>query len=83
VGLLTPKEQASAMAASSCGNDSIILYQLATEGLKLEDELIVQRRIKEAILKESALFGVPRCLQFLIPVFHELEDDHIDTYAPR
>lgn len=71
------------MAASSCGSDSVKLYKVATEGLELQDELIVQRRIKEAILKESALFGVPRCLQFLIPIFHSLEDDHIDRFAPR
>jgi hypothetical protein len=71
------------MAASSCGPDSIKLYKTAVEGLELKDELIVQRRLKEAILKTSALFGVPRCLQALFPIFHTLNDDHIDTFAPR
>lgn len=75
--------KASAMAASSCGPDSVKLYRIAVEGLELEDELIVQRRLKEAILKTSALFGVPRCLQALFPIFHSLDDDHIDTFAPR
>lgn len=71
------------MAAASCGADSVKLYRLATKGLDLKSELLVQRRIKEAILKESALFGVPRCLQALFPLFHSLDDDHIDNYSPR
>lgn len=51
--------------------------------LGLEDEKIVQRRIKEAILKTSCLYGVPRSLQALLPLFEILSDDRIDHYGPR
>jgi len=56
---------------------------MAVEGLPLEQEMIVQRRIKEALLKASILTGVPRVLQSLVPMFREFKEDGIDTFAPR
>ena len=52
-------------------------------GLEKDERLRVQRRIKEAILKTSPLYGVPRSLQALLPLFSILPDGEIDTYAPR
>ena len=75
--------QAGAMAAASAGPDCVKLYKVATEGLSLDQELVVQRRLKEAILKTSILYGVPRSLQALLPIFATLDDDHIDHYGPR
>lgn len=56
---------------------------MAVKDLPLDQEKLVQRRIKEAILKSSILTGVPRCLQSLIPIFREFKEDGIDTFAPR
>jgi len=43
----------------------------------------VQRRFKEAILKTSALYGIPRSLQALLALFANLRDEQIDHYGPR
>lgn len=59
------------------------LYQAATQQVDLDDQKIVQRRIKEAILKTSALYGVPRSLQALFPLFNTLKDEEIDNFGPR
>lgn len=75
--------KAVALAAASAGTDLPELYRTAIENLSLDDEKIVQRRIKEAILKTSCLYGVPKSLQALLPLFATLADDHIDTYGPR
>lgn len=61
----------------------IKIYQLATAGLGVEQEKNVQRRLKEAILKTSILYGVPKSLQALLPLFATLDDDRIDHYGPR
>ncbi|KAJ4996568.1 hypothetical protein K4K48_008327 [Colletotrichum sp. SAR 10_66] len=74
---------ASALAAAGAGSDTIELYRLATEGLTLELEKLVQRRIKEAILKTSCLYGVPKSLQALLPLWDSLPDSHVDHYGPR
>lgn len=71
------------MAAASAGPDVPELYRLATDGLPKEQRLLVQRRLKEAILKTSCLYGVPRSLQALLPLFAILPDDEIDVYGPR
>lgn len=59
------------------------LYLEATKDLELEDRKIVQRRIKEAILKGSILYGVPRAAQGFGSLFRILPEDEIDTFAPR
>ncbi|KAH7556812.1 hypothetical protein BM1_06246 [Bipolaris maydis] len=74
---------AAALASSGAGPDVVQLYQAATKQINLDDQKIVQRRIKEAILKTSALYGVPRSLQALLPLFNSLKDEEIDHYGPR
>lgn len=59
------------------------LYQVATRGMTLAEEKHIQRRLKEAILKTSILYGVPRSLQALLPLFATLEEEQIDHYGPR
>jgi hypothetical protein len=75
--------KASSLAAAGAGSDVPELYHLAVAGLSLEDEKIVQRRIKEAILKTSILHGFPKALQALLPLFSIIKDDAINHYAPR
>ena len=59
------------------------LYKFATADLEKSERMLVQRRIKEAVLKTSPLYGVPRSLQALFPIFAVIPDDEIDTFAPR
>ncbi|EXA34313.1 hypothetical protein FOQG_16685 [Fusarium oxysporum f. sp. raphani 54005] len=73
----------AAMAAASAGPDVPKLYALATECLPIDEKKLVQRRLKEAILKTSCLYGVPRSLQALLPLFATIPDDEIDHYGPR
>lgn len=80
---LTASVQAAALASAGAGADLVDLYKLATHDLPLEKELLVQRRIKEAVLKTSCLYGVPKSLQALLPLFASLPDDHIDHSGPR
>lgn len=54
-----------------------------TNGICREDRVIVQRRMKEAILKGSILFGVPRAAQGFGGMFRAIPEDEIDTYSPR
>lgn len=75
--------KAAALAASGAGSDVPELYRMATYGLPLELEKLVQRRLKEAILKTSVLYGIPKSLQALLPLFATLTDDQIDHYGPR
>jgi len=56
---------------------------MAVEDLSVEEEKIVQRRIKESLLKSSILIGAPRFLGSLAPIVREIKDDRIDTFAPR
>ncbi|KAK2038045.1 hypothetical protein LZ31DRAFT_599955 [Colletotrichum somersetense] len=74
---------AVALASASAGPDVTNVYKKAILGLSLEDQKLVQRRVKEAILKTSALYGIPRSLQALLPLFKTLKDDEIDHYGPR
>ncbi len=75
--------QAVAVAAAGGGVDVLNIYQLATAGLSVEEEKKVQRRFKEAILKTSILYGVPKSMQALLPLFATLDDDRIDHFGPR
>ncbi|KAJ9156045.1 hypothetical protein NKR23_g804 [Pleurostoma richardsiae] len=74
---------ASALAAAGGGPAVVDLYQLAIKGVTLDEEKTIQRRIKEAILKTSILYGVPKSLQALLPLFSILPDDRIDHTGPR
>ncbi|KAL4960226.1 uncharacterized protein BDV14DRAFT_193103 [Aspergillus stella-maris] len=74
---------AVAVAAAGGGADVIEIYQMATAGLSVEEEKQVQRRFKEAILKTSILYGVPKSLKALLPLFGTLDEERIDHYGPR
>lgn len=71
------------MAAAGAGPDVAELYQMVTKGMSLPDEKHVQRRLKEAVLKTSILYGIPRSLQALLPLFATLKEEQIDHYGPR
>lgn len=75
--------QATALTAAGAGQNIPTLYQIATAGKPLEEEKRIQRRLKEAILKTSILYGVPRSLQALLPLFATLKDEQVDHYGPR
>lgn len=75
--------KAIALTSAQAGSHVGDLYRLATAGLALEERKIVQRRMKEALLKGSILYGVPRCAQGLGPLFGAFPKSEIDTYAPR
>lgn len=77
------RAQIAALAAASASEDTPELYRLCTDGLSLEKEKLVQRRVKEAVLKTSMLYGVPKALQALYPMFNSWTDEQIDTYGPR
>ena len=70
-------------AASSAGHEVVKLYRFATKDLDLEKQKLVQRRIKEAIIKTSVLYGGPKALHALFPLFKDLKDEEIDSYGPR
>ncbi|GLI78468.1 hypothetical protein PoHVEF18_006783 [Penicillium ochrochloron] len=71
------------MAAAGTGPDVNELYQIATRGTSLDEEKRIQRRLKEAILKTSILYGVSKSLQALLPLFSTLKEEQIDYYGPR
>ncbi|KAM0244420.1 hypothetical protein ACHAP5_006222 [Fusarium lateritium] len=74
---------AVALAASGAGDRIPDLYHLAVAGLPLDQEKIVQRRIKEALLKTSVLMGFPKTLQSVVPLYRCMAKDKVDAYAPR
>jgi hypothetical protein len=82
LALLTFHQTAS-LAGANAGLHQAELYRLAVKGLPLEKELIVQRRLKEALTKISILIGNPRTLGSLVPMFKEFKPDGIDLFAPR
>ncbi|KAF5615585.1 carboxymuconolactone decarboxylase, partial [Fusarium tjaetaba] len=69
---------AAALAGANVGARQPDLYRLATKDLPVEKELIVQRRIKEVILKLSLMIGNPRSLGSLIPLFGVFKPDVVD-----
>ncbi|KAF5572850.1 carboxymuconolactone decarboxylase [Fusarium pseudoanthophilum] len=74
---------AVALAASSAGDRVPDLYHFVVADLPLDQEKIVQRRIKEALLKTSVLMGIPKALQSLVPLYRCMDKDKIDAYGPR
>jgi hypothetical protein len=75
--------QTAALAGANAGVHQRELYRMAIKDLPLEKEMIVQRRLKEALTKISILIGNPRALGSLIPMFQEFKPDGIDMFAPR
>lgn len=75
--------QAVALAACSASHEIPSLYRLATKGLDLEKQKLVQRRLKEALLKSQPFYGSPKGLQAQLALFKELKDEEIDHYGPR
>ncbi|KAM0078882.1 hypothetical protein ACKRZS_008748 [Fusarium odoratissimum] len=71
------------LAASSAGDRVPDLYHLAVADLPLDQDKIVQRRIKEALLKTSILMGLPKTLQSLVPLYRCMTKNKIDAYGPR
>lgn len=80
---LTQCKKASALTAACAGEQVAELYRLVTKDLDLDSRKIVQRRMKEAILKGSILVGVPRAAQAFGPLFRAIPEDEIDLYSPR
>jgi hypothetical protein len=76
-------EQTAALAGANAGLRQPELYRMAVKDLPLEKEMIVQRRLKEALTKISILIGNPRALGSLVPMFKEFKPDGIDLFAPR
>ncbi|EME81078.1 uncharacterized protein MYCFIDRAFT_176406 [Pseudocercospora fijiensis CIRAD86] len=76
-------DSACALAASSAGHEVVRLYRFATIGHPLETQKAIQRRIKEAIVKTSMLYGASKALQALYPLFKDLKEEEIDHYGPR
>ncbi|KAF5708812.1 hypothetical protein FGLOB1_6180 [Fusarium globosum] len=74
---------AVALAASSAGDRVPDLYHLAVVDLPLDQEKIVQRRIKEALLKTSILMGLLKALQSLVPLYRCMTEDKVNVYGPR
>lgn len=76
-------QKAYALTTACAGDEVANLYRLVTADLPLESRKIVQRRIKEAILKDSILVGVPRAAQAQGPLLRAIPEDEGDVYSPR
>ena len=76
-------EQVAAMIGAGIGADVLSMYRLATRDLPLETAKLVQRRVKEAILKSTVFTGVPRTAAATRLFYRDLKDEEIDNYAPR
>ncbi|SCV48559.1 uncharacterized protein FFB14_10445 [Fusarium fujikuroi] len=74
---------AAALAGANAGARQADLYRIATKDLPVEKELIVQRRIKEVILKLTLMIGNPRSLGSLIPLFGAFKPGVVDMFGPR
>ncbi|KAF7190726.1 hypothetical protein HII31_07885 [Pseudocercospora fuligena] len=83
IAVCEASNSACALAASSAGHEVVRLYRFATIGLPLETQKVIQRRIKEAIVKTTMLYGGPKALQALFPLFKDLKEEEIDHYGPR
>ncbi|KAF5016775.1 hypothetical protein F66182_11431, partial [Fusarium sp. NRRL 66182] len=73
----------AALAGANIGARQPDLYRMATKDLPPEKELIVQRRIKEVLLKLSLMIGNPRALGSLIPLFGAFKPGVVDLFGPR
>lgn len=80
---LTSKCQAAGFASAGAGANVVHLYRAVTADIPLDQQKLVQRRIKEAILKSTVFCGVPRTAQALFPLFEDLKDEEVDNFGPR
>ncbi|PPJ54813.1 hypothetical protein CBER1_08444 [Cercospora berteroae] len=74
---------AASLAAASEGHQVVKLYRHVCKDLPLEKQKLVQRRMKEAVLKTGPMYGSPKMLQALFPLFKDLKEEEIDHYGPR
>lgn len=77
------KIQVVSLAAACAGAEVVKLYRHVCEGLPLDEQKLVQRRIKEALIRTGHLYGTPKVIQALFPLFQDLKDEEIDQYGPR
>lgn len=77
------KIQVVSLAAACAGGEVVKLYRHVCEGLPLDEQKLVQRRIKEALIRTGHLYGTPKVIQALFPLFQDLKDEEIDQYGPR
>jgi hypothetical protein len=56
---------------------------MVTKDCSIAEKKIVQRRMKEAILKISLLCGLPRAVTALFSLYAIIPDDEIDEFGPR
>ena len=75
--------QASALIGAGEGEHVLSLYRSATRDLPLEKAKLVQRRLKEAILKSTIFAGVPRTAAATRMFYQDLSDEELDCFAPR
>ncbi|KIW50503.1 hypothetical protein PV05_09307 [Exophiala xenobiotica] len=73
----------AALTGAGAGPNIPSLYRAATTGLPLELAKLVQRRLKEAILKSTIFVGVPRSAGAAFALFRDLSDEEIDHFGPR
>jgi len=74
---------AAALAGAGAGSETLPLYRAAIAGLPSETAKLVQRRMKEAILKSTTFVGVPRALGATRAFYASLKDEEIDDHGPR
>ncbi|KAK4613526.1 hypothetical protein CLAFUW4_09317 [Fulvia fulva] len=74
---------AAALAAASAGHEVVKLCRFATKDVDLETQKLVQRRIKETILKTSWLYGGPKAILSLFPLFKDLKEEETDHFGAR
>ncbi|EME42326.1 hypothetical protein DOTSEDRAFT_25943 [Dothistroma septosporum NZE10] len=73
----------AALAAASAGHEVVKVYRFATKDTDLESQKLIQRRIKETIIKTSWLYGGPRAILSLFPLFKDLREEEIDHFGAR
>ncbi|KAK5175293.1 uncharacterized protein LTR77_000431 [Saxophila tyrrhenica] len=76
---------AVSLVASSHGYEVVLLYRHVCGNHPLEKQLMVQRRMKEALVKTSTFYGLPKALQALFPLFKSLDEEkgEVDDWGAR
>ncbi|KAI1607836.1 hypothetical protein EDD36DRAFT_500442 [Exophiala viscosa] len=74
---------AAALAGAGAGSETLPVYRAAIADLPSDAAKLVQRRLKEAILKSTTFVGVPRALGATRDFYASLKDEEIDDYGPR
>ena len=75
--------QAAALAGAGEGAQVLPLYRTVTAHLSLETAKLVQRRIKEALLKTTVFVGGARVAVATGAISRDLKDEEVDSYGPR